>query len=255
MLPSRWLVLGATGRRRTDAKGGDKAATVFSQSSSDLVSDATARTIDFSGRKSFWGARITANNMDGIWIRWCYGIRVSGNTITANAGGICVTRSSGISVSRNTLIRNHWGVWLSYSSDNRFHHNNFIANDQQVRIYTYGNGNVWDDGYPGGGNYWSDYTGFDEKNGPDQDQPGSDGIGDTPYTIDPDNQDRYPLMTMPGDVDGDRDVDIFDIVRIAIGYGTEPPDPRYDPTCDLDGDGDIDIFDIVIACANYGESW
>jgi len=23
--------------------------------------------------------------------------------------------------------------------------------------------NVWNDGYPSGGNYWSDYTGVDEK--------------------------------------------------------------------------------------------
>jgi len=54
--------------------------------------------------------------------------------------------------------------------------------------------NVWNDGYPSGGNYWSDYTGVDEKSGPNQDQPGSDGIGDTPYFIDGYNQDRYPLM-------------------------------------------------------------
>jgi len=30
--------------------------------------------------------------------------------------------------------------------------------------------------------------------GPNQNIPGSDGIGDTPYVIDADNQDRYPLM-------------------------------------------------------------
>jgi hypothetical protein len=45
--------------------------------------------------------------------------------------------------------------------------------------------NAWDDGYPSGGNYWSDYTGTDAN---------YDGIGDTPYTIDALNQDRYPLM-------------------------------------------------------------
>jgi hypothetical protein len=54
--------------------------------------------------------------------------------------------------------------------------------------------NVWDDGYPPGGNYWSDYTGVDVKSGPNQDQPSSDGIGDTPYIIDEYNQDNYPLM-------------------------------------------------------------
>jgi hypothetical protein len=63
------------------------------------------------------------------------------------------------------------------------------------------------------------------------------------------------LLTIAGDVDGDREVDIFDIVRMANGYGASPPSPQYDPNCDLDDDGDIDIFDIVVAASNYSESW
>ena len=55
--------------------------------------------------------------------------------------------------------------------------------------------NVWDDGYPSGGNYWSDYGGVDAFRGPNQDLPGSDGIGDTQYVIDVDNRDRFPLMS------------------------------------------------------------
>jgi hypothetical protein len=61
-----------------------------------------------------------------------------------------------------------------------------------------GSVNVWDDGYPSGGNHWSDYVSVDVKNGIGQDLPGSDGIGDTPYTIDADNVDRYPLMNPYG---------------------------------------------------------
>jgi hypothetical protein len=63
------------------------------------------------------------------------------------------------------------------------------------------------------------------------------------------------LVTIAGDVDGDRDVDIFDMVRMAGVYGVQLPDLQYDPNCDLDGDGDTDIFDLVIAASNYGESW
>jgi outer membrane protein assembly factor BamB len=63
------------------------------------------------------------------------------------------------------------------------------------------------------------------------------------------------LVTIPGDVDGDRDVDIFDIVAMATIYGVVEPDPEYAPNCDIDGDGDIDIFDIVLAASHYGESW
>jgi hypothetical protein len=67
----------------------------------------------------------------------------------------------------------------------------------------------------------------------------------------------WVLVTLRGDTDADRDVDIFDIVRMAGCYGVKipPPNPRYDPNSDIDGDGDIDIFDIVMAAANYGASW
>jgi len=54
--------------------------------------------------------------------------------------------------------------------------------------------NFWDDGYPSGGNYWSDYKGTDLYSGPYQNETGSDGIGDTPYVIYGDNVDHYPLM-------------------------------------------------------------
>ena len=63
------------------------------------------------------------------------------------------------------------------------------------------------------------------------------------------------VIPLPGDVDRDRDVDIYDIVRMAGVYGVAQPDPKYDPYCDIDNDGDIDIYDIVIAAGNYGESW
>jgi hypothetical protein len=62
------------------------------------------------------------------------------------------------------------------------------------------------------------------------------------------------LVTLPGDVEGDRDVDIFDMVRMVGDYG-KPPPPLTDPNCDIDGDGDVDIFDVVIAAGNYGDSW
>lgn len=63
------------------------------------------------------------------------------------------------------------------------------------------------------------------------------------------------FVTIPGDVDGDGAVDIFDIVRMAGVYRIEQPDPQYDPNSDIDDDGDIDIFDIVIAADNYGLNW
>jgi len=79
--------------------------------------------------------------------------------------------------------------------NNRIYHNNFIN-----IVASDGGTNYWDNGYPSGGNYWSDYTGADNYRGMNQDIPGSDGIGDTPHNIpfmlNPSgpNRDRYPLM-------------------------------------------------------------
>jgi nitrous oxidase accessory protein NosD len=75
---------------------------------------------------------------------------------------------------------------LDSSSNNTFYHNSFINNTQHVHIETAGHANSWDNGYPSGGNYWSDYNGTEANH---------DGIGDTPYVIDANNIDNYPLMT------------------------------------------------------------
>jgi len=61
-------------------------------------------------------------------------------------------------------------------------------------------------------------------------------------------------VTLPGDVDADHDVDIFDIVGLADAYGTVAGQPGYESNRDINGDGNINIFDIVIAAGNYGES-
>jgi len=58
----------------------------------------------------------------------------------------------------------------------------------------FGYSSSWDDDYPSGGNYWSNYTGVDVKSGSYQNETGSDGIGDTPYIIDANNIDDYPLV-------------------------------------------------------------
>jgi len=75
---------------------------------------------------------------------------------------------------------------------NVIYHNNFVNNTQGCTCSKYENN--WDNGYPSGGNFWSDYTGVDLKNGPSQSWLGCDGVGDTPYTVDQSMKDRYPLM-------------------------------------------------------------
>ena len=118
---------------------------------------------------------------------------INNNNILNNSYGIYL-RSSLNNVMRNNVSKNNYGIYLASSSNNnKIYHNNIMNNTNQAFDGT-DSGNQWDNGYPSGGNYWSDYVGIDNFKGPDQDIPGSDGIGDTNYSIDSDSIDNYPLM-------------------------------------------------------------
>jgi parallel beta-helix repeat protein len=83
-------------------------------------------------------------------------------------------------------------IW-DFSSNNIIYENNFINNTSQISILTRGEPelrytpipNSWDNSTVG--NYWSDYNSTDSD---------GDGIGDSPYIIDENNQDNYPILTM-----------------------------------------------------------
>jgi peptide/nickel transport system substrate-binding protein len=123
---------------------------------------------------------------------------LSGNSITDGWWGFSFSESSNNYVLENNVINNSQkGLELHLSSSNKFYHNNFINNTIQVDVDGF-QANIWDDGYPSSGNYWSDYVGVDVKSGPNQALPGSDSIGDTPYIIDANNTDHYPLMNPYG---------------------------------------------------------
>ena len=66
------------------------------------------------------------------------------------------------------------GILLEYSGsdnhDNLIYHNNLFSNS--INAVDLGD-NIWDNGYPSGGNYWDDYIGVDNYQGPDQDIPGA----------------------------------------------------------------------------------
>jgi parallel beta-helix repeat protein len=138
---------------------------------------------------------ITATrNKDCIWILNCSACSVTSSTISDNNwGGIALVDSSACSAYDNNINNNaEYGVLLSDSSDNLFYHNNFINNTNQVWFFGF-NSDRWDDGYSAGGNFWSNYSCTDVKSGPVQNQTGSDGICDLPFTIDSKNIDHYPL--------------------------------------------------------------
>ena len=115
------------------------------------------------------------------------------NNISDNHDGLYFETSHDNFVASNRIENNSgYGICLNSSYGSTLYYNNLINNSIQAMDECT---NIWDNGYPSGGNYWDNYTGVDNFHGPNQDVPGSDGIGDTPYNISGgDNQDNYPFM-------------------------------------------------------------
>ena len=178
----------------------------------------------YSKNNTFSGNTITNNTFEGVNLVTSSNNTVSENTITDNRHGVHLSSSSSNTFSGNTIANStdkgvhlvsssnntfsgntianstDKGVCLSSSSDNKFYHNNFVDNTQQVYINAPGYPNFWNSTYPIGGNYWSNYTGVDLYSGPNQDEAGSDGIGDTPHILDTWNQDNYPYINLWGPI-------------------------------------------------------
>jgi hypothetical protein len=62
------------------------------------------------------------------------------------------------------------------------------------------------------------------------------------------------VVAMPGDINADGIVDIFDCVKIALAFGAKPHDPNWDPNSDIDNSHLTDIFDLVIVAIHFGET-
>jgi parallel beta-helix repeat protein len=162
------------------------------------------------------------NNSEGIELLYSSNNRIYGNIIqNTRASGISLSGSSNNSIYRNSLIKNigiyfslcnsfgniiyendireNWlgidiSVWITNLHNppkNKIFHNNFIHNTYQASVSEGARGyNLWDDGYPSGGNYWSDYG---DKYPYAKELNGS-GIWDTPYQISKYDYDNYPLV-------------------------------------------------------------
>jgi hypothetical protein len=61
-----------------------------------------------------------------------------------------------------------------------------------------------------------------------------------------------PEEAVPGDVDGDGDVDLADLQALLATYGKCVGDPGYNPGADFDDDGCITLNDLATLLSNYG---
>ena len=136
------------------------------------------------------------NNPDGICfytLVWCH-VYIKNNIINANNDGIYLGyMAANAMVIGNIITNNYRGIVTDASSNGNCYHNDLFGNN--INVFDIGGYlGDWDNGYPIGGNYWDDYTGFDLYHGVNQDILGGDGIGDTPYEVIGDYIDYYPLM-------------------------------------------------------------
>jgi len=145
-------------------------------------------------------ATVTGNNMqngiDAISLVEGENNNVFNNTIKEfSESGIILYRASNNIFHENTITNANQSVRIGLVAqqnnnaveNNTFSKNNFLSNTCNVLISTSRGQNIWSENNQG--NYWSDYTGADSNR---------DGIGDTPYVIDDDNFDSYPLMAAYG---------------------------------------------------------
>ena len=119
--------------------------------------------------------------------------KILNNNITDNTECVSMAFASNNIISGNIMENSETGIAPVYSSNNDIYLNNFLNNSRHVyndygRYSDPGYGihlsvNRWDNGIVG--NYWSDYEGTDSN---------GDDIGDTPYVINRNNIDNYPLM-------------------------------------------------------------
>ena len=152
------------------------------------------------------------NNKNGLGVAWGHGTLITGNNVHHNGRGIGLDSMTGAIVERNKIHKNKTGIHIAYVGNrnvireniftqnglgvdmgeqyvrnNKIYHNNIIKNKVQANDRQ--KDNKWDNGYPSGGNYWSDYTGVDDGS---SGKTSGDGIGDTkvPHL----GFDNYPLM-------------------------------------------------------------
>jgi parallel beta-helix repeat protein len=168
---------------------------------------------------TYWGIRISDSNLNNITynyatfdtcalrISFSNGNMIANNNFVNNGDAIYLSTSSNFIIKNNQISNNNKGIHLEGSLNNLVYHNNIIDNSNQAYDDT-NHGNQWDNGYPVGGNFWSDFNepaegAYDDFSGPDQNLGGIDNIVDNgsigggginPYMIDSNSWDTYPLI-------------------------------------------------------------
>lgn len=167
--------------------------------------------IEFSEEVEITHNKVMSSNETGISLSHCENASAYWNYVSGCDIGMSVGGGHSVNITWNNVTGNNQGICASNDMAAGppvlIYNNNLWGNTEQAnysaQFIVWPCGRVaWNATYPVGGNFWSDYEGLDLYSGPDQDESGADGIGDTEYSINmswwgepgyhiPDN---YPLM-------------------------------------------------------------
>ncbi len=178
---------------------------------------------------------ILSNGEAGLRIDYSPYTLVFSNRLSNNSYGVEIIKKSNNLIIDNIISKNNIGLRISHSSNNTIYYNKFYDNTEQIlfsntKKYNYSN-NFWDNG-EGEGNYWDDYSGKDSNR---------DGIGDSPYSIGFDIEDKYPLMKPKSNINFE------DYDNDGLNNDLDPhPYSRYD----FDQDGLSDDYELIISNSN-----
>ena len=170
-----------------------------------IANHVTIKNLTMTNALSDIGRAIILNNVQNITIENCVMIknycgiefincnnsRITRNILINNTYGIKITKGASSHIAFNNFKNNTCGISLDFHAKNNLLYCNNFENTIMNREGMGVSFNKWNSTYVLGGNYWNDYNGDDQKGGPDQDQPGSDGIGDKAYS----GEDYYPYMS------------------------------------------------------------
>lgn len=125
--------------------------------------------------------RFVRSTLGAMTVNDSHDMRVHDNLFENNTG------VAGVTAGGVTLTDSTYSIWIDK--------NDFVGNTPEQAIDG-SDSNYWNNEYPLGGNWWSDYAGVDLFSGAGQNESGPDGFGDSPYVIDSDSQDSYPFMAI-----------------------------------------------------------
>jgi len=133
----------------------------------DTDSTSVGIALMYSKRIEVRGNRVSNSHTHGVLLRNLYSSRIEANDVSSSKDGFFFSGCYEDTLEANWIVANDVGIQVSDAKRNLLVTNAFIDNTEQL-VYE-GYSHITWEGNAEGGNYWSDYVGWD-RNG--------DGIGD-----------------------------------------------------------------------------